>query len=231
MSNIKEIVKKELFLLKDDKYQKFQEKLCPGISNILGVRVPVLRNYAKKLMKTYSLHNLYQEIDTYYYEEIMLKGMLIGLDKEKSFEEMLPFVKDFVPLIDNWAICDTFCSSLKRFAKEKDKLRNFLKDYFHKSEEFQIRFGIVMIIYYFLEKDYLEENFIIFDSITSRDYYVEMALAWAISICLVSFYDETLTYLKTSKISSFVYNKAISKALDSYRVSDVRKQELKNLKK
>ena len=103
-----EIIEEELKELADKKYREFQMKLCPGVDNILGIRVPILRKYAKDLVKKYSLEEVLYSLDDKYYESIMLQGMVIGLDKNRNIEETLEYVKNFIPKIDNWAVCDTF---------------------------------------------------------------------------------------------------------------------------
>ncbi len=106
-----------------------------------------------------------------------------------------------------------------------------LQKYLEADQEFQIRFGVVMILDFYIEEDYLQKDFEIFDHILSNDYYVQMAVAWAISICLVKFYDETLIYLKTAKLDNFTYNKALQKAIESYRITTEKKEFLKKMKR
>lgn len=224
-------VKNKIIELSDQNYKNFHSKLCPGINNILGVRVPVLRNYAKELIKEYKVQYLLENIDNDYYEEIMLKGMLIGLDKSNDLNKTINYIKDFIPLINNWAICDTFCAGLKITKKNKKEMRDFILKYKNSKNEFELRFMIVMILDYYIEEDYLEDNFKIFSEINKTDYYVEMALAWAISVSLIKYYDKTLILLDKHNFSDFVYNKALQKACESYRVDDYKKNELRLLKR
>lgn len=223
-------IEKELFELQDKKYQEFQKKLCPGVETIIGIRVPVLRNYAKELLKKYDFKQLMESIPNNYYEEIMLQGMLIGQAK-LDFNEIIKYVEDFIPKIDNWAVCDTFCTGLKITKKHKEEMWNFIQKYIKSDKEFYIRFGIVLILNYYIDEDYLYKNFKIFDSIKSDKYYVQMAVAWAISFCLIKFYDKTIEYLKNSKIDKFTYNKSIQKAIESYRITKEQKEFLRTLKK
>ena len=218
--------------------ENFIQVYAHGISNILGVRVPILRDYAKKLAKEYEIHDLLTYIDNEYYEEIMLQGMLIGLENDKdknkdirNIKHILKDIEEFVPKIDNWAICDGFCTGLKITKKHKKEMWDFLQKYVTSDKEFEIRFGIVMILDYYITEEYLEKNFDIFDDIKSDRYYVQMAVAWAISICLIKFYDKTIEYLKHAKIDKFTYNKALQKAIESYRISDEQKAELRKMKK
>ena len=228
---MKQKIKKELEQLADEKYREFQKGLCPGTENILGVRVPVLRDYAKKLSKEYEIRELLNHIDNEYYEEIMLQGMLIGLEKDKEIQNILTDIERFVPKIDNWGVCDVFCAGLKITKKHVKEMWEFLQKYVTSDKEFEIRFGVVMILDYYITEEYLEKNFAIFDHINSDKYYVQMAVAWAISICLIKFYDKTIEYLKHAKIDKFTYNKALQKAIESYRISDEQKAELRKMKK
>ena len=228
---MKQNIKEELKGLADKKYKEFHKGLCPGTENILGVRVPILRNYAKKLAKEYEIKALLENIDNEYYEEIMLQGMLIGLEKDKDIQNILKDIEIFVPKIDNWGVCDVFCAGLKITKKHLQEMWNFLQKYVTSDKEFEIRFGVVMILDYYITEEYLEKNFAIFDYIQSDKYYVQMAVAWAISICLIKFYDKTIEYLKQAKIDKFTYNKALQKAIESYRISDEQKAELRKMKK
>lgn len=223
-------IREKLFELADTKYKEFHSKLCPSTENIIGVRVPILRNYAKELSKKYEIGELLKQIGNKYYEEIMLQGMLIGLNKD-DFTVIEKQIKQFVPKINNWAVCDVFCSGLKITKKYKDKMWNLIHEYLSSNKEFEIRFGVVMILDYYIEKEYLESIFEIFDNITSTDYYVQMAVAWAISIALIKFYEDTVKYLRTANLDDFTYNKAIQKAIESYRISDEKKLFLKGIKK
>lgn len=227
---MKQKIKEKLFELADQKYKEFHGGLCPGTSNIIGVRVPVLRNYAKELARRYRTEELLKQIDNQYYEEIMLQGMLIGLAKEE-FKNIQKQIEDFVPKIDNWAVCDVFCAGLKITKKHKEEMWNLIQKYLKSNKEFEIRFGVVMILDYYIEAEYLEKDFQTFNSITSQDYYVQMAVAWALSICLVKFYDETMKYLKTANLDKFTYNKALQKAIESYRITDKQKNVLRRMKK
>lgn len=227
---MKQKIKEKLFKLADPEYKEFHSGLCPGTNNIIGVRVPILRNYAKELAKEYEIKDILKQIDNQYYEEIMLQGMLIGLDK-KDFKTIQKQIEEFVPKIDNWAVCDVFCAGLKVTKKHKKEIWNFIQRYLKSDKEFEIRFGVVMILDYYIEDDYLEKDFKIFESIASQAYYVQMAVAWAISICLIKFYDKTIEYLESADLDKFTYNKALQKAIESYRITDEKKLLLKKMKK
>lgn len=228
---MKQEIKKKLLELSDKKYKEFHGGLCPGTENIIGVRVPILRNYTKELFKEQDWKQTIKEIDNEYYEEIMLQGMLIGQAKTEDINIILKYVENYVPKIDNWAICDVFCAGLKITQKNKKEVWEFIQKYLKSDKEFEIRFAVVMILDYYIEEQYLKEDLKIFDNIKHEGYYVKMAVAWAISVCLIKFYDETVQYLKKCELDDWTYNKAIQKAIESYRISDNRKQELRKMKK
>ena len=227
---MEEEIRKHLFELQDKKYQEFHRGLCPNTENIIGVRIPVLREYSKQLVKKYSVEELLNNIGNTYYEEIMIKGMIIGLSKE-NLGKIQKYIKDFVPKIDNWAVCDTFCTGLKITKKYKKEMWTFIQPYLNSNKEFEIRFGVVMILAYYIEEEYLEDDLKILNNIKHDGYYVKMAVAWAISICLVKFYNRTVEFLNNSSLDKFTFNKSIQKAIESYRITKEQKDMLKLMKK
>ena len=227
---MKDEIRAKLFEMQDTEYKKFQSSLCPNTDSIIGVRIPILKKYAKDLLKQYNLEELLQNIGERYYEEIMLKGILIGLDKSDIINT-IKHIRKFVPKIDNWAVCDVFCAGLKITLKHRSEMWDVVKSYLNSSKEFEIRFAIVMILDYYIDEDYLKQDFIIFDSITNEGYYAKMAVAWAVSIALIKYYDDTLNYLQSCKLDKFTYNKAIQKATESYRITDEQKRFLKSIKR
>ena len=231
MKLMKQQIKQQIRELSDQKYQQFHKKLCPTNKEIIGVRIPILRKYAKDLLKQYNIQELLDNIDDQYYEEIMLQGMIIGLLKEKDFDKIITYIERFVPRIDNWAVCDVFCAGLKITKKKKDEMRKFILKYSNSKKEFEIRFLIVMILDFYIEDKYLEDNFELFDSIKSDKYYVQMSIAWAISISLIKYYDKTIKYLEKCRLDNFTYNKSIQKAIESYRISKEQKDYLRTIKR
>ena len=140
-------IEKDLFELQDKEYREFQIKLCPGVNNIIGVRLPELRKYAKKISKTVKV----ADVPTKYYEEIMVKGMLIGLEKDLNFEQ----IENFIPLINNWAVCDTFCNGLKKIKNNKEQMWEFIQKYLKSEKEFEVRFAVDIILQYYIDANYI----------------------------------------------------------------------------
>ena len=230
---MKEEVINELLDLQDLKYREFHSNLCPGANNIIGIRIPILRKYAKELINMYQLEELLENIGDEYYEEIMLKGILIGISKEKDINKVMNYIEEFITKIDNWAICDTFCAGLKITKKYKKEMWQFIQKYIKSNKEFEVRFALVMILDYYIEDEYLEKDLKIFNENKNNKYYVQMAVAWAISLCIIKYYDRTVEFLKSDKckLDKFTFNKSIQKAIESYRISGDEKEVLRSLKK
>lgn len=145
-----EQLRQELFSLADEKYKKFHSSLCPGTDNIIGIRVPKLRNLAKEIVKgdwEQYLKNAKED----YYEEVMLQGMVIGLAKT-DLQKRLEYVKAFVPKIDNWAVCDITCAGFKFAKKYPKEVWEFLQSYLRSNQEFEIRFGVVMLLDFYITR-------------------------------------------------------------------------------
>lgn len=227
---LKQEVQKDLLNLADEKYNEFQSGLCPGIDNIIGVRLPVLRNYAKELSNKIDIKE-YLEIEVMdYYEEIMLQGMLIGLLKE-NFNTIKKYIVEFVPKINNWAVCDSFCAGLKITKKNKEEMWQFIQPYLKLDKEFEIRFGVVMLLDYYIVEDKIEQVLSILNEIHHEGYYVKMAVAWAISKCYIKFPTETMKLIKENNLDDYTHNKAIQKVKESYCVTKAEKEQLEKLKR
>lgn len=220
-------IREELLKLKDEKYRKFHSALVPGINNILGVRIPNIRKLAKEFSKTAQWPNYKEDL---YYEEVMIQGLLIGYAKLDT-QKRLELLKEFIPKINNWAVCDVVCSNLKFTVKNKEAVWEFIQPYLNSDKEFEIRYGVVMLLNYFIDDDYIDRVLLILDRITHDGYYTKMAVAWALSYCFIKYWDKTLKYFKHTKLSKWVYNKAIQKSCESFRLSNEQKTILKKMKK
>lgn len=221
----------EMKNMADEKYRVFHSGLCPGTFNILGVRIPKLREYAKKLSKENWREN-YNLLTDEYYEEIMLQGMMIGL-ADIDIEERLEYLEKFIPKIDNWAVCDVTCVGLKFINKNKDIVWKFIQKYLKSTKEFELRFAIVVLLDYYIDDEYIDDVINILDKTNCTTYYVKMAVAWTISVIYVKYPDKCLKYLKSSNINldDSTYNQSIQKIIESNRVSKKDKENLRKLKK
>lgn len=222
-------IKEQLFELADEGYQKFSAALIPNINNVLGVRLPVLRKLAKKMAsddwRTYLEH-----AESEYFEEVMLQGMVIGYVKN-DIEEILRYVADFVPKIDNWSTCDSFCIGLKFTKTNMKQVWDFLQAYLSSKKEYEIRFGVVMLLDFYIEEEYISRVLQLLDNAKHEGYYVKMAVAWAVSICYVKFPEPTMTYLKSNSLDDFTYNKALQKITESFRIDQETKKIIRSMKR
>jgi len=222
-------IKERLYALADEEYRKFQSSLTPGIDNIIGVRLPALRKLAKEIAGG-NFREYLKKASADTYEEKMLRGLVIGYIKADT-DEVLKLAKDFIPLIDNWAICDSFCTGLKIAKSHKEKVWNFLQPYLHSDKEFEIRFGVVMILNYYVDEIYAKKAFEHFDRIKHDGYYARMAIAWAISAYFVKLPDLTLEYIKNNRLDDFTHNKSIQKITESRCVDKTTKEMIRILRR
>ncbi|MDD6727924.1 MAG: DNA alkylation repair protein [Eubacteriales bacterium] len=214
-------IREELFKNQDDKYAEFQSKLIPNIprEKIIGVRIPTVRKLAKQAVYDNALS------ENYYLEEIMITGMKIGYEK-CSIEKRLRDLEKFVPLIDNWAVCDCCCSTFKFTQKNMTAVWDFIQPYIN-GGEYEIRFAVVMMMDYFLNDEYVDRVLEILASIKSDKYYVNMAVAWALSVAFVKYKNNVTAIIDEKLLSKWVHNKTIQKICESYRVDKQTKDELK----
>ena len=222
-------IRQDLFAMQDLKYKEFHGSLCPDMDNIIGVRIPKLREYAKELYKSNKLEDI--KIGDKYYEELVIQGMLIGFQTKAPIEEVIKQVKEFVPKINSWAVCDTFCAGLKITKKYQTEMFKVIKEYLKSKQEYEVRFAIVMLLDSYINDQYIAQVLQILNNISLDKYYVQMANAWALSICLIKYYNKTLEFLKTTKIDDFTYNKGIQKTIESYRITKEQKDYLRTLKR
>ena len=226
---MQEEIRKKLFDLSDQQYQKFHQKLCPNTSNIIGVRLPLLRNLAKEVSKG-DWREYIKTAKDEYYEEVMLQGLVIGYAKG-DISEILSYISAFVPKINNWAVCDSFCNSLKITKKYMDIVWEFIDKYLHSSKEFEIRFAVVMLMSFYINEKYIDRILLLLDRVKHQGYYVKMAVAWAISVCYVKFEDKTLKYLNNNSLDDFTYNKSLQKITESIRVDKETKVKIRGMKR
>mgnify|MGYP001145357609 CR=1 FL=1 len=214
--------------LKDENYKTFHSRLTTTKYEILGITVPMQRKIAKRISQSNREAFLKLNTETYY-EEVMIKGLVLTSINEK--EKVLNYLEDYVSLIDNWAICDSFCNSLKIVKTDKDFWFQHFKKYLNCKEEFKIRVALIIFLNFYIEENYLNEIFNLIDSIKIDKYYVNMGSAWLLCECFIKYREKTLAYLLKSKINTFTFNKTISKIKESYRVDNEDKAYLNTLKR
>lgn len=227
-----ERLKKHLKELADPSYLSFHQKLVPGVENLLGIRIPVLRGLAKEIAKggTDGCHSYFALTENTCYEEVMLYGMVIGLAR-LDLSALCRELDRFVPLIDNWAVCDTCCAGLKAAKKYPEKMLAYLQKYLCSEQEFELRFALVMLMDYYIDDRHIDLVLDKFGAVRHPGYYVKMAAAWGLSVCLVKYRDRTLEFLKQCGLDDFTYNKTLQKAIESDRISKEDKELFRSMKR
>lgn len=222
-------IRKELENLSEPEYQNFSSSLIPGVDNIIGVRIPTIRKLAIKIVKDDPIEYLNNAEDIYF-EETMLQALVIGQMKA-DIEIILEHITLFVPKINNWSICDSFCTGLKIINKNKERVWCFLDPYWKSDSAFEIRFAIVTMLIYYIDTEYIMRLFNIFDQINHPNYYVKMSVAWAVSMCFIKFPEETMRYLNNNEMDKETYNKSLQKIRESLKVDKETKELIKRMKR
>ncbi len=222
-------ITERLFSLQDKEYKDFQSKLMPTVDseNIIGVRIPLLRKLAKEIYGTTEAKEFLKELPHKYYEENNLHAFLI--EQIGDYNECIAKINDFLPYIDNWATCDGL--SPKILKKNLDLLLNEI-DFWLKSEHtYTLRFAVKMLMANYLDAWFRPEYLEKVADIRSDEYYIKMVVAWYFQTALTKQYDYAVEYIKQNKLDIWTHNKAIQKAIESYRVSDSQKEYLRSLKR
>ena len=215
--------------IQDVKYRDFHKSLVLNSKyEMIGIPVPVMRSIAKQIAKT-NIEEYLKCVQDRYYEEVLIQGLVISLIKDESlfYEHFNGFIKK----IDNWAICDSFCSSLKIVRKYEDKYFNEAIKLSLNKNEFISRVGLVIILNHFVKKENLKTIFDTLNKIDSDLFYINMAEAWLVCEIYIKHPKECKAFIADNKLNDFTQNKAISKIRDSYRVSEEDKKMLNNYKR
>ena len=218
-----------LISLQDQKYKEFHSSLVLNSKyEMIGIRLPIMRDIAKQISKG-NIEEFLKCAQDKYYEEIMIQGLVISHIKDE--ECFYKHFKNHIKEIDNWALCDSFCSSLKIVEKHEDKYFNEALNLAQNEKEFISRVGLVIILNHFINKDNLEKIYDCLNTIQSEKFYINMAEAWLVCEMYTKFPKETEKFLKKNNLNKFTQNKAISKIHDSFRVTKEEKEKLNKYKK
>ena len=223
-------LRRELEQLADPGYKTFHEGLIPGSSMTYGVRLPALRALAQRVLQGDPLGFL-QNSRPASYEETMVRGLVVaGL--QLPWEEKRPWAEDFLPRIDNWALCDAFCNSLKpRFPGDEAELWAFARPLYSSVQEYEARFAVVLQLSHFVKEEHLEEGLFLLQQVQHPGYYAKMGVAWALSVWYVSFPQEVEALLAQRTLEPWVQNKTIQKIRESRRVRPEEKEALLRYKR
>lgn len=221
-------IQEELFSLQDLKYKEFQAKLMPNINPeyIIGVRNPNSKNIAKKIIKQNKADEFVSKLPHKYYEENNVQAYIIN--ETKDYEKVILMLKDFLTYVNNWATCDIISPTI--FKKNIDKLINEITIWIKSCNTYTVRFGIRMLMCFFLDENFKKEYLNIPLEVKSDEYYINMMIAWFYATALVKQYDKTIKIIEDKSLDKWVHNKTIQKAVESFRVSDEHKKYLRSLK-
>ena len=213
----------------DEKYRNFSSGLLPGVKSILGVRLPELRKMAGQMARTDWRENLRQLSDDTF-EEIMLQGMMIGYVKCPT-EERLELIRGFVPKIDNWSVCDSFCSGLKFVRSEQESVFQFLKPYLESEKEFEQRFAAVILLNYYIDEAWISRTVKALEQIDAKTYYAKMAVAWAMAECYLHFPEEVMPVLRQNRLDPEIQQKTLQKIIESRTITPEIREDIRTMKK
>lgn len=224
-------IREELEMMGEAEYKNFTAKLIPNVASerIIGIRVPLLRQFAKRIAKENPVarEDFLEDLPHYYLEENHLHGFFI--EAMKDVESCIAETERFLPYVDNWATCDLF--SPKVFKKHPQLLREKIREWIFSEHVYMIRYGIGLLLSNYLEEHFCKEDLRMIAEIRSEEYYINMMIAWYFSMALVKQYDEMIGYLERGELDDFVHRKTIQKAIESRRISDEKKAYLKSLRR
>ena len=230
-------IRKKLVELSEPSIKTLTCKLSPDIDAeyVYGIRVPKLRDFAKKMIKEENWEKYVNEIidlDKPFFEEIQLAGLLIGYSKI-DLDQKLDILKKYIPLMNSWAVTDIICPTFKIKENNLEKVWNFILLYINSEKEFEARFSIIMMLDYYINDEYVDKVIEQLNNVKIDAYYVKMAIAWTLAEIGIKYYSKLIEYMnsKDNNLDKFTYNKTLQKMRESYRISDIQKDELKKMKK
>ena len=228
MTDAEKYVRERLVALQDMKYKAFHSKLMPTVDSelVIGVRTPELRQFAKEFSKTDMAEDFLSTLPHRYYEENNLHAFMISLMKD--YDAVIERLNLFLPYVDNWATCDMMRPV--SFGKHRKELLTEIDEWLKSDEPYTVRFGIEMLMVHYLEDDFDISFPQRVAAIRSDEYYVKMMVAWYFATALAYRYDDILPFIENGLSDPWTHNKAIQKAVESYRITSDQKEYLKKLK-
>ena len=216
-----------LYTIQDLKYKEFHSKNT-GTNELIGIKTPILKKIAKEISKG-DYKSFIENNRSNLYELTMIEGFIYGYINI-PFDELIDYINNYLKKVNNWSHVDLFVSNLKIFKKNQEKGFKFAKKLTHSKNNWIKRTGIVLLLNYFLHDIYVDKTLEIVSKIKTNDYYVKMALAWLMSIAYIKYKEKTLIYLVNIE-DNFIYNKSLSKIIDSRRISNCEKDFIKSLRR
>lgn len=218
-------IQTDLFSMRDEKFARFNASLIPNIKpqNIIGVRTPDLRKYAK------TIQNPDKFLDTLphkYFEENQIHAFILSDIRE--FKKCVNLVDRFLPYIDNWATCDQLIPKI--FTKNTDLVLPYIKKWIKSNHTYTVRFAIGLLMRFYLGEKFNTSYADMVIKIKSNEYYINMMRAWYFATALAKNWDDVICIIENKKLDAWTHNKTIQKAIESYRITPQQKQYLMKLK-
>ena len=225
---ITEEIRERLFQLQDEKYRDFQSKLIPNLeaSVMIGVRTPELRKLSREMVRRENIGEFLDALPHRYFDESQLHAFI--LSEIRDYDRCVEAVCRFLPYVDNWATCDQM--SPKVFRRNRQALLPYIREWIDSGKTYTVRFGIGMLMSHFLDEGFDQTYAETVASIRSEEYYVNMMIAWYFATALVGHYEEILPFLEEKRLDPWTHNKAIQKAIESYRITEEQKAYLRTLR-
>ena len=247
-------IREQLLTMAENDYQKFSAALIPGVENMLGIRLPQLRKLAKDIAKLDWKEAIKDE--DFYFEERMLRGMIISY-ASKDMDEMLPYIEAFIPLVDNWSICDSVFMGMEIFQKNRERAWKFIEPYLQSHKEYEVRVALIVMMQHLLKCDkngkkiarlrtvdvsalsdvteekglYIDRVLKEVDKVDTTDYYASMAASWLIAEAFCCYPYHTYEYMIICNLDDRTYNKGIQKIVESRIPTDEVKNLLRGMKR
>ena len=227
VSGAEETVRGRLFKLRDETNAAFMARLVPTLppESVLGVRMPDCRALAKELCRMPDIGEFLTDLPHRYLDENNLHALI--LNEEKDYASAVAAIDAFLPYVDNWATCDALRP--KAFKKHPSALPDECRRWIKSGEIYAVRFGIEMLMTHYLDADFRPEYLEEVSIIKSKEYYVNMMIAWYFATALAKQYEATISYIEQRRLDQWTHNKTIRKAIESCRITEERKAYLRTL--
>ncbi len=222
-------IQERLFALQDSGYREFTAPLLPAIARetIIGVRIPAVRTLARELQKEKAAGPFLRELPHRYYEENLLHAAILCL--ERNFAVLMSELDRFLPFVDNWSVCDSLRPEVLK--KHRPELLEHIPGWLASEQPYTVRFGISMLMCHFLDEDFRKDYLDWVGELQSKEYYVNMMIAWYFATALAKQYETSVSYFEEGRLDRWTHNKSIQKAVESYRIPEERKAYLKTLRR
>ncbi len=217
-----------IFAARDEEYADFTAKLIPNVprESIIGVRTPQLRSIAKRFGKNAGIDEFLSALPHEYHEQNLVHAYIA--ESIGDFDSAVKTIEAFLPYVTNWAVCDSMTPRV--FAKHTGELLPIIKKWLQSAHPYTVRFGLRMLMCFYLEKEFASEINALAASVCSEEYYVNMMQAWYFATALAKQYDSTVPFVEEHRLSPWVHNKTIQKAVESFRITAEQKAHLKTLR-